>query len=91
MLFTVFQYVPILEEETPGHKVELTKKNKQNDLADGDDADEDCDDDDSEQEICFYYSSTYPTNDLRKKQRFPNGNDLYKYRSEHLDTPPPKV
>lgn len=31
MIFTVIQYFPLLEEETPGHKIELAKKMKQND------------------------------------------------------------
>jgi len=94
MIFTVFQYVPILEEETPGHKVELAKKAKQGDLSDGDSdgADEDCDgDDDSEQEMNYYCSGAYTSFYVNKKSSFSNGNSFYKYLLEHKDTPPPKI
>ena len=93
MLFTVFQYVPILEEETPGHKVELAKKAKQGDM-DGDNdgaADDDCDDDDTEQEFNYFCNSFYNnTFYTQEKSRFSVKNNLYKYLLEQKDTPPPK-
>ncbi len=94
MIFTVFQYIPLLEEETHGHKTELTKKVKQGNLSDGDgdSSDEDSDnDDDSEQEFNYYYSDAYTYFHLSSKQHFSNTNNLYKYLLEHKDTPPPKV
>lgn len=93
MVFTVFQYVPILEEETPGHRVELTKKVKQNDL-EGGDADCTGDDydneDDSQQEFNYLFSETigsYKTNTL---SLYSSTNSFYKYLLEQKDTPPPK-
>jgi len=93
MVFTVFQYVPILEEETHGHKIELVKKAKQADLSgtDGDSADEDCDNDDTEQEFNYYCSDTYAGLHANSKQNFSNKNNFYKYLLEQKDTPPPKV
>jgi hypothetical protein len=93
MIFTVFQYIPILEEETSGHRVELAKKAKGGHLTDGDpDPDEDCDEDnDAEKEYSYFYTSSYTTFRPVKKTRIPAGNALYKYLLEHIDTPPPKI
>jgi len=97
MLFTVFQYIPILEEETHAHKVELAKKAKTNDLGSGDgsdadtDADTDSDDDDSEQEFNYLASSFSASFYMHHTIHFSSGNDLYKYLIESKDTPPPKI
>ena len=94
MLFTVFQYVPILEEETTGHRVELTKKMKQNDLEGGD---SDCtgndfdNDNDSEQE--FNYCDSQNTHGFKPNAKllYSNTSSFYKYLLDQKDTPPPKV
>jgi hypothetical protein len=94
MLFTVFQYVPILEEETPGHRVELTKKAKAGDLegGDSDTSTDDCDnDDDTAQEFNYYLSETLSYIKSNSNFAFSDKSDFYKYLLEHIDTPPPKV
>ncbi|WP_317896786.1 hypothetical protein [Aurantibacillus circumpalustris] len=94
MLFTVFQYVPILEEETPGHRVELTKKAKQNDLEGGD---SDCtgddmdNDDDSQEDYNYYFYENFGSFQTLTKPFYTSTDSFYKYLLEQKDTPPPKV
>ncbi len=47
MLFTVFQYIPILEEETRAHSTELAKKAGEDDSNGNDDVESDSDVDDA--------------------------------------------
>jgi hypothetical protein len=95
MIFTVFQYVPILEEESPSHKTEMAKKAKQGDLADGDgndaDADDDCNDNDSEQDLNYSGSAFYTALFSAQSVRFSNRNNFYTYLLDSKDTPPPKI
>ncbi|PBQ34636.1 hypothetical protein CNR22_23610 [Sphingobacteriaceae bacterium] len=92
MLFTVFQYIPILEEEPHGHKVELAKKVKADSSADGDDdKDADSDDDDSEQELNYFFLSEYASLYSNHSIHFSHRNNLYSYLLESKDTPPPKI
>jgi hypothetical protein len=93
MIFTVFQYVPILEEETPGHRVEMAKKLKQDPTGgNGDDSsDTDCDDDDSEQDV--YLTSANQTDAYYNtiKSSFTRSNFSYKFSLQKKHTPPPKA
>lgn len=55
MLFTVVNYLPIIEEESPSQRIELCKKNQEDGGGnnDGNESDEDC-----EGEFLLMYSST---------------------------------
>lgn len=89
----MFQYIPLLEEETHAQKVELAKKAKTNESGDGDsdDTDTDGDDEDSEQEL-YYFSSQLQSSFLSTgKQHLFHRNNLYSYLLESKDTPPPKI
>lgn len=94
MIFTVIQYFPLLEEETPGHKIELAKKMQQNDSmgGDGEQADDDCDsDDDAARDLNLSYTATYSTPSSNNNSKFARGNTLYKYQLGNIHTPPPKI
>jgi hypothetical protein len=91
MIFTVFQYLPILEEEAPSHRVELVKKAKQLDPTDdGDNADDDCDDD-AEQDLDYLCAGVYNSFYSFQKSLFNSKNHAYKYQLANIHTPPPKV
>lgn len=92
MIFTVFQYIPLIEEETPGHRVELAKKEKQSDATDGDSdsADDDCDDD-TEEDLGYLASTPYHSFYSSQKLLYITGDHFYKYLTENINTPPPKV
>ena len=89
MLFTAFQYVPILEEDTPGHKVELAKKN---DFTDGD-SDSSYDDFDDESEALFDFLIFSSLISFYSKEYFSfTGNmSIYQHQLGNIHTPPPKV
>ena len=93
MLFTVFQYIPILEEETHAHKTELAKKAKKGDLSggDNDNTGDDCDDDDTEQEFNYSDSTLFAIFSTDQKSHISYGKTLYKYLLESKDTPPPRI
>lgn len=94
MIFTVFQYLPLLEEETPGHRIELAKKAKAENPADGDgdDTDEDCsDDDDSEKEYGEYHTGNHTIYFSKHSSSGFRACNFYKYSLENKNTPPPKA
>lgn len=92
MIFTVFQYIPLIEEETHGNRVELAKKEKQSDPADGDNdnTEDNCDDDTQED---LGYLSEHQYRSLHASQHFHSisRNHFYKYLRENVHTPPPKA
>lgn len=93
MLFTVFQYLPFLEEETPGHRTELTKKAKESDTPDTDDGDGDddsSDDDDLKTDLIFSLINTYSFNKAAKDNFYIKAL-LYQSLVKNINTPPPKA
>ena len=90
MVFTVFQYVPILEEESPGHKVEMSKKADDTDGGDTDGSDDDCDDDGEPMFHSFFYSSLVSFTS-EGKLSYTSSSDHYKYQLNNIHTPPPKA
>ncbi len=90
MIFTVIQYLPILEEETPGHRVELAKKTGQDDETDSNDSG---DDDDSPDEKTSFYSHQHFTcfNGLMSGHLFYIKNTSYRPPVGSIQTPPPKI
>lgn len=93
MLFTVFQYLPILEEEAPSHKTEMAKKGKQNNLngGDNDSSDDDSNDDNSEEDLNSLSATFYSAYTSAGESHFITGNNLYKYLLEQKFAPPPRV
>ncbi|MBL7932683.1 MAG: hypothetical protein JNL60_12315 [Bacteroidia bacterium] len=92
MIFTVFQYVPILEEESPSHRVELAKKMNQDDT-DGSgsgDADDDCDDDDSE-DFFLNWNHSQEAFYTQLQTSYFHSLSLYKHLLGKKHTPPPEV
>jgi hypothetical protein len=90
MLYSVFQYFPILEEETPSHRVELAKKLKQNDGTDESGSDEDETDTDSKEDINYYPVSSF-IYVLNYKHNFPPKTDAWPCQFETINTPPPQI
>jgi hypothetical protein len=92
MLFTVFQYLPILEEEVPGHRTELVKKVKENDKTGSDDSNdvEDSDNDDIKTEMISNITGHYAFSQ-ESKDNFYIKIPLYKSLISTINTPPPKA
>lgn len=94
MLFTVIQYLPILEEEVPSHRMELAKKLKQNDFGSDGDADEDDGDPepdtDSKADINYYPISNFVFG-LSYKHNFPAKKKSWPQRAKNINTPPPQI
>jgi hypothetical protein len=90
MFFTVIQYLPILEEETPGHRVELVKKTGQDDETDGNDGG---DDDDSPDEKTNIYDQQHFAyfNGMMSAHLFYIKNTSYLPPVVNIHTPPPKI
>ncbi|MEO6304691.1 MAG: hypothetical protein ABIP51_16135 [Bacteroidia bacterium] len=87
MLFTVFQYIPILEEETQNHNTELAKKGSEDDTSgnDGDESDSDSDD-------AIFHSLNFSFTDLYSNTcAYSIKRDNYKSFFQKINTPPPKV
>lgn len=90
MIFTVIQYLPILEEETPGHRVEMSKKADQDDTSDGSDSGDD-DDTENEKTDLFYHAALQYSSRLLTAQRFYIKHASYQHPVETINTPPPKA
>jgi hypothetical protein len=88
MLFTVIRYLPILEEETPGHRVEMSKK--ANPVNDGDD-DTDDDDPDDEREDLFFSGNGHTVDGYGSEFRFYIKYHIYHTPVEKIQTPPPRI
>jgi hypothetical protein len=89
MLFTVFQYIPLLEEEIHASKTLSKKSNdssKENDM--DDDADPDGDDDADELFHNHSYSSITLYSSLHK---FRSSQIYHFHASQNITTPPPKI
>ena len=90
MLFTVFQYIPFLEEETHAQKTELTKTLNPEDGGDGDGADEDYDSD-SEALLSSFFHSSFLTFYSSQRLSFIGNEHFYSHPLDNIHTPPPKV
>lgn len=87
MLFTVFQYVPILEEEIHSSKT-MTKKS--DNPQDGSSGDDDNDTDDSADE--FFKSGGYDSITLYSSLHQFHNSTFYLFNSPlSIQTPPPKI
>ena len=87
MIFTLFQYIPILEEEAKGHNTELAKKSPENDSSgnDGDELDTDGD-------HAIYYHLNFDFTDLyAKKHIFYSYKNDYNSFFQKINIPPPKA
>lgn len=83
MLFTVFQYIPLIEEENSTH-VELSKKNNENNETEND-ADEDNADD------FFSCRSSFIFDNIYALKLFNNQKVQSLIEFEEISTPPPKT
>jgi len=86
MVFTIFQYIPFLEEETANHTTELAKKSNEDDTS-GDDNDETNTEGDAITEYFDFnfntiYSQTHP---------FPSNKDDYNSFFQKINIPPPRA
>lgn len=94
MLFTVIQYLPILEEEVPSHRLELAKKLKHDDGGSDGDTDEDTSDPDpdpdSKADINYYPVSNFVFG-LSYTHNFPSKNKSWPKRAKSITTPPPQI
>ena len=88
MVFTVLNYIPILEEETPGHLIELCKKQQQKE---GSDTSNDSDsDDNTETEINDY--TLFSVSKLSSSgQKIADKGCNYRLPYYNSITPPPKL
>jgi len=92
MIFTVFQYIPFLEEETHAQKTEMTKTLNPGDGGDGDNdgADEDYDGD-SEPMFQSFFHSSFLTLYSSQSISFTASTNFYSHQLDNIHTPPPKV
>lgn len=92
MLYSVFQYLPILEEENASHRVEQSKKLKSSDGSEGPDGNEDENnhDADGKEDINYYPVSTF-IYVLNYKHNFPPKTDSWPRQYETINTPPPQI
>lgn len=88
MVFTVLNYIPILEEETPGHLIELCKKQQQKE---GSDTSNDSDtDDNTETELSDY--TLFSVSKLSSSgQKIADKGCNYRLPYYNSITPPPKL
>lgn len=85
MLFTVFQYIPLTEEENSTH-VELSKKNTENNETENDtDTDEDNADD------IFSHNFSYTFDNSFALKFFSNQKSQSLIEFKEISTPPPKT
>lgn len=85
MIFTVFQYISFLEEETSGHNTELAKKSSEDDTS-GDDNDETDTDDALNEYFNFNINTIYSNSPI-----FPTNKDDYNSFFQKINIPPPKA
>jgi len=87
MIYTVFQYVPILEEEAQNHGIELAKKGTEDNSSDGDGDEIDSDSADAIYDhLNFNFASLYS-----KTHLFKSSVDDYNSFFQKITIPPPKA
>lgn len=86
MMCTIFQYVPILEEEV-AHNTELSKKGTEDDTSgsDGDETDSDSDD------AINHYMNFNFTDLYSKTNSYTSSTDDYSSFFQKINIPPPKA
>lgn len=90
MLFTIFNYLPILEEETVGHRVEMAKKGNSNDCSNNDGENDGDTDDNNESAVDAFYETGLLVK-LSTAQYFYTKNKSYRHLYANTITPPPKL
>ncbi len=89
MIFTVVRYLPILEEETPGHRVEMTKKAQAGGAPNNSDTD---DDDPDDEKTDLYFDHCHQSlSGLQPEHSFPTKYHTYLHPVEKIHTPPPQT
>ncbi|MBX3163068.1 MAG: hypothetical protein KF900_01190 [Bacteroidetes bacterium] len=100
MLFTVFQYMVIIEEEVPHRKMELVKKQKSDTGSGGGNGDFPADEDPANEEIPsgyddtlkgFYENSYFDFYSSASFHSYHSKPVFYSHLTEKINTPPPKV
>lgn len=87
MIFTVLQYIPILEEDNVSHSTELAKKAKETDSSDDGDSDTD---DDITVELSLNDLLDISCQSILSHKIYTK-NKIYNYLVENINTPPPKI
>jgi hypothetical protein len=86
MLFTVIQYIPLIEEENATH-VELAKKNKEN--KENNETENDTDEDNADD--FFAYDPAFIFDNLYALKLFSNQKAQSLIEFKEISTPPPKT
>lgn len=86
MIFSIFQYIPFLEDETIVQNTELAKKTCEDDSS-GDDSNEtNAEDDAINESFDFNFNTTYSQTHV-----FPSNKDHYNSFFQKINIPPPKA
>lgn len=86
MIFTVFQYISFLEEETSGHSTELAKKSTEDDTSSDNNDETNNDDDALNDNFSFNFNAVY-----LKTHPFPSNKEDYNSVFQKINIPPPKI
>ncbi len=89
MLFTVFQYIPILEEDV--HATKSLEKKSDNPSDENDGADDDSGDDENDTDEFFNHSSFHCFNLFATSSEFVIYQENYLSLVFSINTPPPKI
>ncbi|MBL7911919.1 MAG: hypothetical protein JNJ41_12750 [Bacteroidia bacterium] len=86
MLYTIFQYIPILEEEVPHNNTELAKKGTEDDTSGNDDETDSDADDAINHYVNFNFTDLYS-----KTNSYTSNKDDYNSFFQKINIPPPKA
>jgi len=90
MIFSVIQYLPLIEEEVPCHKIELSKSANSTDTEGGSDAESDGDTDAlSDSFLSDLFHSANPAG--ASTSFFKNFDFNYSFQLSSIQSPPPKA
>ena len=90
MLFTVFQYIPILEEETHASKT-MSKADDTANEKDSNDSDDSGDDDENDTDEFYNHSSSNSFSLFSSSSEFVIYQENYLSLVFTINTPPPKI
>lgn len=88
MVYTIFQYLPLTEEESQNQNTELCKKSSENDSSD-DDSNE-TDSDNENKEFSGSFGFLFIKLDAAK-YNFIAKNNFYNFRFQKINIKPPKI
>jgi hypothetical protein len=90
MIFSVIQYLPLIEEEVPCHKIELSKTDNSTDTEGGADTESDGDTDPLSD---IFLSELFLTSNLAggSASYFNTSEFNYSYQLNSIQSPPPKA